>query len=338
MCSTSEGAHVGSTILRTAAVTIVVLLAFSVFSGSSSTGLASPSLSADCSETSQCKKESPLTKREMSSSLKDMSVSEIKQELSAKYDIADTSDCLEKADLIRRLEESRAAGAEVVTGPFTYGELLRIGNRVNPSGIVTLTHGLGDSASGWEDVAKDLAAQHRHLLFLLPTAPKMPVTINMGSVMNAWYDIKSLASTSDNDPNILVTAHYVTTLARQAANKYRVPTSRILFGGFSQGGALSLVSGLTAPYRPAGLIILSGYFAAAELVIPKMTNKDLPMIMCHGTMDNVLPLKIAELSKSKLEQLGYSNIDFHTFPMAHSAHPRELKLVSEFIGKFLPPL
>lgn len=270
----------------------------------------------------------------------ELSVTQIKQELTVKYDITDTSDCLEKSDLVKRLEDSRAAQAEVVKGPFEYGELLRIGNRVNPSGIVTLSHGLGDSARGWEDVAQDLASQHRHLLFLLPTAPKLPVTINMGSVMNAWYDIKTLSASAggDSDPNILITSNYVTTLARNVANRYRIPTSRIIFGGFSQGGALSIVSALTASFRPAGLMVLSGYLASAELVLPKIVNRDVPTIMFHGTMDNVLPLKIAEMSRAKLDEVGVKNIDFQTFPMAHSAHPRELKLVSEFIAKYLPPV
>jgi predicted esterase len=283
-------------------------------------------------------KESVHTPMAAAPSIADMSVSQIKQELGTKYDITDVSDCFEKPDLIKRLEDSRAAGAEVVKGPFEYGELLRIGNRVNPTGIVTLSHGLGDSARGWEDVAQDLASQHRHLLFLLPTAPQMPVTINMGSVMNAWYDIKTLSAAAggDTDPNILITANYVTTLARNVANRYRVPSSRIIYGGFSQGAALSIVSALTSSFRPAGLMVLSGYLASADLVIPKIVNRDIPVIMFHGTMDNVLPLKIAELSKAKLEEVGVTNIDFQTFPMAHSAHPRELKLVSEFIAKYLP--
>ncbi|CUG32621.1 lysophospholipase, putative [Bodo saltans] len=270
--------------------------------------------------------------------ISEMSVTQIKQELSTKYDITDVTDCFEKPDLVKRLEDSRSANAEVVKGPFEYGELLRIGNRVNPSGIVTLSHGLGDSARGWEDVAQDLASQHRHLLFLLPTAPKMPVTINMGSVMNAWYDIKTLSAAAggDSDPNLLITANYVTTLARNVANRYRIPSNRIIFGGFSQGAALSIVSALTSSFRPAGLMVLSGYLASGDLVIPKIVNRDVPIIMFHGTMDNVLPLKIAEMSKAKLEEVGVTNIDFQTFPMAHSAHPRELKLVSEFIAKYLP--
>lgn len=266
-----------------------------------------------------------------------MSIADIKNELRVAYDIADTSDCLEKSDLVRRLQSSRANGAVLDLGGFEYGEVLRIGNRVNPSGVVTLSHGLGDSARGWEDVANELAAKHTHLLFVLPTAPKMPVTINMGSIMNAWYDIKSLGNPSAaQDPNILKTAAYVTSLARQAANKYRIPTSRIVFGGFSQGAALSLVSGLTSSFRPAAVMMLSGYFAAAEHVIPKLVNKDFPILMCHGTQDNVLPIQLAEMSKSKLQGLGFNNIQYHTYPMQHSVHPRELTTISEFIASVLP--
>lgn len=232
---------------------------------------------------------------------------------------------------------SRGANAEIVTGGWNFGEVLQVGNKVNPTGIVTISHGLGDSASGWEDVAKELAAAHRHLLFVLPTAAKIPVTINMNQVMNAWYDIKALGNpNAPQDPNILISAAYVTSLAHHLANKYRVDAKRIIYGGFSQGAALSLVSGLTAPVRPAAVMMLSGYFAAAEHVVPKMVQSDFPLLMCHGTQDNVLPIKLAEMSKAKLEAMGFRGIEYHTYPMAHSVHPNEVQVISKFIATHLP--
>lgn len=264
--------------------------------------------------------------------ISELSPTQIKQELSVKYDINDVAD----AELVSRLEESRAANAEIVEGPFQYGEVLRVGNRVNPTGIVTIAHGLGDSGRGWEDVARDLAAQHPHLLFILPSSATIPLTVNGGSPINAWYDVKVRGALGHGDPNILASAAYVASLARHAANKYRIPTSRILFSGFSQGGALSVAAGLTAPYRPAAILVLSSYFGVWDHILPKIQNVDLPVLFCHGTQDNILPLNLAEASKAKLGELGFKNVNIRTYPMAHSTHPEELKHVSEFLGQHLP--
>lgn len=38
-----------------------------------------------------------------------------------------------------------------------------------------------------------------------------------------------------------------------------IPANRIVLGGFSQGGAMTLLTGLTAERRLAGLAVLSGW-------------------------------------------------------------------------------
>ena len=50
-------------------------------------------------------------------------------------------------------------------------------------------HGLGDSADGWTDAAQMLARSLKHVKFIIPTASPIPVTLNGGMRMNAWYDI-----------------------------------------------------------------------------------------------------------------------------------------------------
>lgn len=268
--------------------------------------------------------------------ISDMSVEQIQQELKIEYDIV-----MDDADvtlLVQRLEESRCANAVVNKGRVRYGEVVRVGNLVDPTGIVVISHGLGDNGRGWVDVARDLSLHHRHLLFILPRAPSIPLSVNGGQPINAWYDVKVRGALGIGDANILASATYISSLARQAANKYRIPTSRILFSGFSQGGALSLAAGLTASFRPAAILVLSSYFGVWDHVIPMMTNVDVPVLFCHGNHDNILPLKLAEASKVKLTELGFRDVIIRTYPVAHSLHPEELKHVSEFIAKHLPPL
>lgn len=133
--------------------------------------------------------------------------------------------------------------------------------------------------------------------------------------------MKVRAALGIGDPNFLASAAYVSSLARQAANKYRIPTSRILFSGFSQGGALSVAAGLTAPYRPAAILVLSSYFGVWDHVIPKITNIDVPILFCHGTQDSILPLQLAEASRAKLCELGFKDVGLRTYPVAPLSAP-----------------
>ena len=43
-----------------------------------------------------------------------------------------------------------------------------------------------------------------------------------------------------------------------------IPASRIVLGGFSQGGAMSLLTGLTSERKLAGLAVLSGWLPLRE--------------------------------------------------------------------------
>lgn len=43
-----------------------------------------------------------------------------------------------------------------------------------------------------------------------------------------------------------------------------IPASRIVLGGFSQGGAMSLLTGLTSERRLAGISVLSGWLPLRE--------------------------------------------------------------------------
>ena len=264
------------------------------------------------------------------------SVAEIKQELAAMYGVKDTSDCLERSDLEAKLELVRKS--QPITRGHKYGRLEVIGNTKNPSAIVTLTHGLGDSCDGWSDVAQDFAARHRHILYLVPTAPQRRITVNGGSTMNGWYDIVSFdrSPTTPQDSAVIDSGEYLFSLAGTYASKYGIDPSRIVYAGFSQGAAVSLAAGLIAPVPPAGVVSMSGYLASDRHVLPLVKNKAFPILMCHGKVDPLIPLAIAKVSKQALEAAGVSTITLAEYDVAHSVLPQEIDRVAEFIGKVLP--
>ena len=65
-------------------------------------------------------------------------------------------------------------------------------NEAEQSGLVVISHGLGDTAEGFADVAEQFASQYPWLKIILPTAPTQKVTMNMGMSMPSWYDIVGL--------------------------------------------------------------------------------------------------------------------------------------------------
>ncbi|PVG00503.1 alpha/beta-hydrolase [Serendipita vermifera] len=142
---------------------------------------------------------------------------------------------------------------------------------VNPSTKHTATviflHGLGDSGYGWEPVAKMLARNPKlsHIKWILPNAPDQPVTLNFGMKMPSWFDIRSLDKdlTADDGgedaDGMLASALSVNKIVTTQVDDENIPANRIVVGGFSQGAALSLITGLTSERRLGGLVSLSGW-------------------------------------------------------------------------------
>ncbi|KPI84316.1 putative lysophospholipase [Leptomonas seymouri] len=276
----------------------------------------------------------------MSAPIEQLSNAQIKDELRSLYAITNLGDCIEPGDLQAKLRTVR--DTMPITHGLRYGPLLEIGNKKNLTGVVTLSHGLGDSAHGWEDVGLELARRIPYLLFLLPSAPSRPVTINGGMTMPAWYDITEmigggLRSGRQDTTAIMQSSDYVRSIAHLATKKYSIPPKRVLYAGFSQGAAIALSTGLMAPVAPAGIACMSGYLAAQAEVLPRIVNKAVPITMFHGRQDPVVPIGAAYESKEILEREGgVAQIDVKEYNMQHSAVPQEINDLASFISRVLP--
>lgn len=207
----------------------------------------------------------------------------------------------------------------------------------NPQVSVIWMHGLGDSGEGWAPIVNELDLQGLPgIRFIFPHANQMPVTINGGYVMRSWYDIvhTDLGRQEDEkglrESQILVEALIEREIARG------VPAHRIVLGGFSQGCAMTLQAGLRYSQKLAGLMCLSGYVPLADRVAAERhpANQETPIFMVHGTMDPVIPFGRATASRDLLAQLGYK-IEWHEYPMQHSACAEEVRDVSAWLKKVL---
>ncbi|KAL8413541.1 hypothetical protein RB594_004978 [Gaeumannomyces avenae] len=219
---------------------------------------------------------------------------------------------------------------------------------------VIFVHGLGDSGHGWASAVENWRRRSKldQVKFILPHAPSIPITCNGGMRMPGWYDIVSRSSRAsldgtpeslrenEDEAGIMTSQAYFHNLIQQEIDS-GIPADRIVLGGFSQGGAISIFSGLTAKVKLAGIVGLSAYLLLAPkfkgLLPDPELNKETPVFMAHGTQDVVVPTAIGILSHGILKEAGY-NVSMRTYPMGHSACLEELDEVEAFLGTRLPPL
>lgn len=295
-----------------------------------------------------------------------LTLKDVKSELTTRYGITNFSDCLYLEDLQKKLATVRET--QPVTHGLRYGQLLEIGNKKDPSGLVTLSHGLGDSCFGWQDVGEELASRFPHLLFLLPTAPNRAVTINGGYAMPAWYDIRTAISSSlrtgqQDGAGVRQSADYLASLAATTCRRFSIPARRICFCGFSQGAAVSAAAGLLAVAAPpAGVAMMSGYLPATDEVLAQhkelvaknasfreyftIPERAMRFAVFHGRQDPVVPIAAAKETKDILEKevlaafagTEAGKVNMFEYSMQHSALPEEINELARFIGSVLPKL
>src|SRR5690242_6376106 len=170
----------------------------------------------------------------------------------------------------------------------------------DPTGTVIWMHGLG--ADGWDfvPIVRELPLpEDMALRFVFPHAPVRPVTINNGMEMRAWYDIamNDIARVPD-EAGIRASQALVEDLIDRETDRGMDP-NRIVLAGFSQGGVIALQVGLRHRAPLAGIVALSTYLALEESLDAQATatNRNIPILMAHGTQDPVIPLQLAERSR-----------------------------------------
>ena len=216
---------------------------------------------------------------------------------------------------------------EIETGPKT----------TPPTAAVIWLHGLGADGNDFAGLVPQLDLSGcPPIRFVFPHAPSMPVTVNGGYVMPAWYDIKGAELVSRQDAEgIARSALAINALIEHEISRGTAPEN-IVLAGFSQGCAVALHTGLRFGQRLAGLMALSGYLPLAERLAAErgLANATTPIFMAHGSQDTVVLPAWGESSRDHLSQLGYP-VQWHSYPMAHSLHPREVTDISAFLTRVL---
>jgi len=207
----------------------------------------------------------------------------------------------------------------------------------NPDASVIWLHGLGDDGNGWSQVVDSLGLPRAmSVRFLFPHAPVMPVTINNGMRMRAWYDIREANFNSRADlAGVRESQASVEALIAREVQRGVAPR-RIVMAGFSQGGAIALYAGVRHPQRLAGILALSTYVIDPANLVTEAApaNRDVPVFMAHGTQDPVVQFAWAETSRRTLADGGW-NVEWHAYAMAHAAVLEEIVACGKFLARVL---
>lgn len=206
-----------------------------------------------------------------------------------------------------------------------------------PAATVILLHGLGADGYDFVPVVREFEAHGApSARYVFPHAPTMPVTINGGYVMRAWYDILGTDLVRrEDDKGIRASQVMVEALIQREVDR-GTPRSRIVLAGFSQGGAITLHTGLRQHEPLAGLVALSCYLPLADSFSGEAAagSAGVPIFLAHGTSDPVVPMARGAASRDVLRAAGY-DVQWHEYPMPHSVSAEEIRDIAEFLQRVL---
>jgi len=247
-----------------------------------------------------------------------------------------------------------ADGAPISGPPLTNLPPLKLGpytsfvrpKRTARCGLVWM-HGLGDTEEGWADILEEefrVLPKVGPCRFFLPRAPVQKVTCNDDRI-TSWFDMTMLPLRDTDRP-----PHYGCSLDQALASCGRVheaidklvaegvPPERIVVGGFSQGGAMAVLSALTYPKRLAGIIVFSGIVFFADRITELMTehSKGYEVFWGHGLRDDILDVSLQAAGVNALTEAGL-HVTAKQYGAAHSSTPDEMEDAAVFFNGLLAP-
>jgi phospholipase/carboxylesterase len=206
-----------------------------------------------------------------------------------------------------------------------------------PGATIIVLHGLGADGNDFVPIAQELdLSAVGPVRFVFPHAPVIPVTINNGYRMRAWYDILGMDLVRrEDEAGLRRSVGQIEQLLEREEQRV-MPAHRIVLAGFSQGCAMALMTGLRHKERLAGIVGMSGYLPLAASTAAERTDANAltPIFMGHGQQDGVVALERGTASRDALRALGYE-VEWHEYPMAHSVCMEEIADLNAWLVKVL---
>lgn len=192
-------------------------------------------------------------------------------------------------------------------------------------------HGLGADGNDFAPLVPELRLpSDLSVRFIFPHAPKIPVTINAGYVMPAWYDILEMNLERKVDERQLIgSAEAVQHLIEREIAR-GIPSEKIILVGFSQGGAVAYQAGLTYEKPLAGLLILSSYFATHLSARINPANQQVPILIQHGNRDPIVHEALGQRAYRFLQDHG-CNVNYESYAMEHTVCMEQVESMARWI-------
>jgi len=208
----------------------------------------------------------------------------------------------------------------------------------DPVASVIWLHGLGADGHDFVPIVPQLGLPSGlPVRFIFPHAPSMPITLNGGYIMPAWYDIRQNDLGIEHDELGIHTSETSINLLIEQEIMRGTPARRIILAGFSQGAAMVLYTGLRQSHALAGIIALSGYLLMPEKLDGfSQTSRNTPVFMAHGINDPVVPFALGNVSARKLQAAGY-RLNWHSYPIQHAVCNEEIHHLGQWITARLQP-
>ena len=207
----------------------------------------------------------------------------------------------------------------------------------SPVATIIIMHGLGADGRDFMPIAEQLdLSSVGPVRFLFPNAPSIPVTINGGYVMPAWYDILTADLVRREDEAGLRQSRLDIEALIANEKERGIPANRMVVAGFSQGCAMALMVGLRHSETLAGIVGMSGYLPLADTTAAEHTTASLktPIFMAHGQRDPIVAMARATDSRDALLAMGYA-VQWHAYPMEHSVCPQEVADLGDYLRQVL---
>jgi phospholipase/carboxylesterase len=193
-------------------------------------------------------------------------------------------------------------------------------------GTLVLLHGRG---SHEEDLQGLRPWVGDHLSLVTPRAPFPGAPWGYGSGW-AWYryleEDRMVVETLEESLEAM--DHFLDGLGEVLGKE----PGRIVLGGFSQGGTLSLAYALTRPERVAGAVNLSGFLAGVDAVQAGLEGAEgFPVFWGHGHADPAIPFRLAERGRTALEA-ARADLTLHDHPSGHTITRDEVEALQKWLA------
>lgn len=194
----------------------------------------------------------------------------------------------------------------------------------SPPLTAIVVHGFGSNEEDLLSLGRELRLPCRLV------APRGPIELRHGfGIGYAWFEFASLGE--PETASFLHGVDLLVDLVDDVRTRYGVPPEQLILMGFSQGAVMSIATALTVRDQVGGVVALSGYFPRPSGWAPPHDRlHGLPVLVTHGTMDDVLPVEWGRAAADALRGMG-AEVRYEEFPMAHQVSPACLDVVRSWL-------